>query len=82
MEVLMSVKSYVLINVNSREIKNALTKLRASKKILSAEAVTGPYDIVVVVEAENMDLLGKVVTNNILKVSGIERSLTCIVLNT
>lgn len=42
-----------------------------------AEDVTGPYDVIVRAEAENVDDLGKLVVAQIQGVPGITRTLTC-----
>ena len=42
-----------------------------------AEDVTGPYDVIVRAEAENVDDLGKLVVAQIQGVCGITRTLTC-----
>lgn len=45
--------------------------------VISAEDVTGPYDVIVKAEAANMDDLGKLVVAKIQTVEGITRTLTC-----
>jgi uncharacterized protein with GYD domain len=45
--------------------------------VISSEAVTGPYDVVVFVEAEDVDALGQLVITSIQPVEGIVRTLTC-----
>ena len=42
-----------------------------------AEDVTGPYDVIVRAEAQNVDELGKLVVAKIQGVEGITRTLTC-----
>ena len=76
----MALKAYVLINLGSKNITEILAALRAAEGVESAKAVTGPYDIVVTVEAKDIDAMGDLVTKNILSIDGIERTLTCIVL--
>jgi DNA-binding Lrp family transcriptional regulator len=70
----------VLISTTAKEAKTALQKLRDAKTIRSAEAITGPYDIVAVVEAEDVDALGRLVTQEIHSIEGVERTLSCIVM--
>ena len=43
----------------------------------SAEGVTGPYDVIVLTEARNIDELGRLVVVGIQAVRGINRTLTC-----
>ena len=45
--------------------------------VLSAEYVTGPYDVVVRIGADSMDELQKSVVPNVQQVAGITRTLTC-----
>ena len=45
--------------------------------MISTEAVTGPYDVVVFVEATDVDALGQLVVTSIQTVDGIVRTLTC-----
>jgi DNA-binding Lrp family transcriptional regulator len=77
----MSVKAYIFINLSGKNLKQVLTKLRASNNLYSAEATTGPYDIITTAEAEDIDALGELITQEILGIEGIERTLTCFVLH-
>jgi len=45
--------------------------------VQQAEDVTGPYDVIVRVEARNLDELGKLVVARVQAVDGITRTLTC-----
>ena len=45
--------------------------------IVSADDVTGPYDIIVLAEAPGMDELGREVISAIQQIGGITRTLTC-----
>jgi len=46
--------------------------------VLSAEGVTGPYDVIVRVEASDLDELGRRVATGVHGVEGITRTITCI----
>jgi DNA-binding Lrp family transcriptional regulator len=45
--------------------------------VQQAQAVTGPYDVIVRAEARNLDELGKLVVSRLQAVDGITRTLTC-----
>jgi DNA-binding Lrp family transcriptional regulator len=45
--------------------------------VMQADDVTGPYDVIVRAEADNVDDLGKMVVAQIQGISGITRTLTC-----
>jgi DNA-binding Lrp family transcriptional regulator len=49
--------------------------------VISAESVTGPYDVIVMVEAEDIDAVGRLVVTAIQSVEGVVRTLTCPVVN-
>ena len=75
------VEAYVLIQVQvgrSAEVADAVGKIPG---IRFAEVVTGPYDIVVRVEATEIDGLGRLVVAKLQAVAGVTRTLTCPVVN-
>ena len=49
--------------------------------VLSAEYVTGPYDVVVRVGAHSLDELRAGVVHNVQQVVGVTRTLTCPIAN-
>lgn len=52
-------------------------QLAALPGVLSAEYVTGPYDVIVRVGADTLDDLKATVVPNVQQVTGITRTLTC-----
>lgn len=70
------VKAYVLIQaeVNAAQVAGEIGRLDG---VETAEDVSGPYDVIVRVSADNMDELGKLVVGKIQAVEGITRTLTC-----
>ena len=74
----MAVKAYVLMNLVTSDLPNTMKQLKAVKGVKNANAVIGPYDCIAQLEAENMELLGKIVVDKILKVDGVAKTLTCV----
>ena len=74
----MAVKAYVLMNLTATSLSETLKEVRDIKGIKFADAVTGPYDAVIQVEASNMDELGRLITTKLLKVKGVSKTLTCV----
>ena len=70
------VKAYILIQtaVNAAHVAS---EIRNIKGVEAADDVSGPYDVIVRVSAEDMDALGRLVVANIQAVEGITRTLTC-----
>lgn len=70
------VEAYVLVQtaVNAAHVAR---DIRPVDGIVTAEDVSGPYDVIVRVKAGDMDELGKMVVSKIQKIEGITRTLTC-----
>ena len=71
-------KAFVLIETavgRNKEIVAALSQLEGVK---SADTVTGPYDIIAVIEGGNLNDVGDLVTGKIQPRAGIIRTVTCL----
>ena len=72
----MATKAYVLIETAVGKTKDVLGSLRQVNGVKEADAVTGEYDVVAVVEAENLNSIGELVTGKIHTIVGIQRTTT------
>jgi len=71
-------KAFILIETmvgRTREIADTMNKIEGVK---SVDLVTGPYDIIAVVEAETLNQIGDIVTQVIHPIGGISRTVTCL----
>jgi DNA-binding Lrp family transcriptional regulator len=71
------VHAYILVQTEvgkAAEVAGHISKIMG---VMQADDVTGPYDVIVRAEADNVDDLGKMVVAQIQGVSGITRTLTC-----
>ena len=78
----MSTKAYILIETSvgkSRDVSNALKTLSGVEIV---DPVTGPYDIIAVVGAQDLNAVGDLVTSNIHTIDGITRTVTCLSVST
>jgi DNA-binding Lrp family transcriptional regulator len=71
------VHAYILIQTEVGQAAAVAAKISEITGVTTAEDVTGPYDVIVRAEAENVDLLGQLVVARIQNVDGITRTLTC-----
>lgn len=71
------VQAYVLIQTDSGSASNVAKEILKLEGVSVAEAVTGPYDVIVTAEAADVDALGHLVVTQIQPVTGIVRTLTC-----
>lgn len=71
-------KAYVLIKTEMAMTAEALTLIRKAKGVVGAEVTFGPYDMVVQIEAENLEAIAKTIVWEIRTVPGIVDTMTCI----
>jgi len=77
----MAVNAYVLIQTEVGKADRVTQAVRAITGVVTADDVTGPYDVIVRTEAPSLDDLGKMVVSQIQGVEGITRTFTCPVVN-
>lgn len=71
------VQAYILVQTEVGKAAEVALRIRSIPGVTLAEDVTGPYDVIVRAESENVDDLGRMVVAQIQGVSGITRTLTC-----
>jgi DNA-binding Lrp family transcriptional regulator len=74
----MATRAYLLVETAVGKTRDVAITLRNLENIESVDVVTGPYDIIAVVSAEDMSVVGNVVTDNIHTVTGVVRTVTCV----
>jgi DNA-binding Lrp family transcriptional regulator len=77
----LGVSAYVLIQTEVGKAAQVAAEVRRIDGVVSAEDVTGPYDVIVRSEANSVDELGKMVVSRVQLIDGITRTLTCPVVN-
>jgi DNA-binding Lrp family transcriptional regulator len=74
----MAAKAFVLIETAVGRSKEVVTTLRKLEGVNSVDTVTGPYDIIAIVERETLNDIGDLVTGKIHPIAGISRTVTCL----
>ncbi len=69
--------AYVLIQTEVGKAQEVAREVRTISGVMEAENVTGPYDVLIKIEASDVDRLGKMVVTEIQMLRGITRTLTC-----
>jgi DNA-binding Lrp family transcriptional regulator len=77
----MSVNAFVLIQTEVGKAAMVARAVVALDGVVTAEGVTGPYDVIVRAEADTVDELGRMVVGRIQLIDGITRTVTCPVVN-
>lgn len=75
----MAVLAYILIRTYAGKAKSVAEQLSKISGCRNVCTVTGRYDIIMMLEAESLEALGKLVVETLHKVEGIERTETAIV---
>ena len=71
------VEAFMLIQTDVGRAEVVAKQLAELAGVLSAEYVTGPYDVVVRIGADTMSDLQDTVVPSVQQVAGITRTLTC-----
>ena len=74
----MAAKAFVLIETEVGKTKDVVVALQKLKGVMSVDTVTGPYDIIAIVEAETLNQIGDIITQIIHPIGGISRTVTCL----
>jgi len=75
------VQAYILIQTEVGKARDVAMAIVDVPGVVRVDAVTGPYDVVVLTEASSVDDLGKMIVSKVQLVPGITRTLTCSVVN-
>ena len=73
----MTTKAYILIETAVGKTREVAGALRQVNGMLSVDVVTGPYDIIALLEAKDITSIGDLVTDRV-HFSGVVRTVTCI----
>jgi DNA-binding Lrp family transcriptional regulator len=71
------VHAYILVQTEVGRAADVAREIGGIAGVSSAEDVTGPYDVIVRAEADDVDNLGRLVVAKVQAVPGITRTLTC-----
>lgn len=78
----MAVRGYVLIEAEVGKAKAVGEAVRAvshkDARVVAVDTVTGPFDVIVQIEADDLDKLGNAITDGIQRVEGVQRTTTCL----
>ncbi|MEO3779150.1 Lrp/AsnC ligand binding domain-containing protein [Micromonospora sp. B11E3] len=75
------VQAYILIQTEVGRARDVAGLIADLAGVVRVDAVTGPYDVVVLTEANTVDELGRLIVSKVQMVPGITRTLTCSVVH-
>ncbi|MGH2572999.1 MAG: Lrp/AsnC family transcriptional regulator [Actinomycetota bacterium] len=71
------VSGYVLIQTRVGRAHEVADEIARLSGVISADGVTGPYDVIARAEARSLDDLSRLVVLRMQEVDGVTRTLTC-----
>lgn len=77
----MATKSFVLFEVEVGKARDVATAIQKVSGVQSVDQVTGPYDIIVVLEGQDLNAVGDLLHNKIHPIPGIIRTVTCLAIS-
>ncbi len=60
--------------------KNLVDRLSDQQAVADIDRVTGPYDVIAILEASTLDEISNIVTSDVHSLSGVVRTTTCVCL--
>ncbi|MDD3643089.1 MAG: Lrp/AsnC ligand binding domain-containing protein [Candidatus Krumholzibacteria bacterium] len=73
----MRARAFVLINLAAGASQRVLAELRKMSFVAEVHAVSGPYDMIAVVDGASFNEIGAFVIGKIQAVPGIQKTITC-----
>ncbi len=74
----MAAKAYILIETQVGKSPDVAAALRALPGVPSADIITGDFDIIALVEAQDMVSMADLVTGQVQSIPGVTRTITCV----
>jgi DNA-binding Lrp family transcriptional regulator len=79
----MATRAYILIEAavgKAKPVAEGVSGMSsANARVITADSVTGPYDVIALLEADDLDHLATAITDDIQQVDGVQRTTTCLV---
>ena len=76
----MTAKAYVLMEIQGGKTKQVVEAIRKLQRVVSVDAVTGPYDAIAIIQGESLNDIGELIVSELHPVNGISRTVTCLAL--
>ena len=71
-------RAFLLIETQVGKTKDVVSGLSGVDGVASVDMVTGPYDVIVVLEASDLSSVGDIVTSSVHAIDGVGRTVTCL----
>jgi DNA-binding Lrp family transcriptional regulator len=80
-EFVMPISAYVFIECTAGAAREVAEEVRRISGVQRSNATTGPYDVIALVEASDVNLLGDFIVTKIQNISGVLRTQTNVIVD-
>ena len=77
----MAISAYVFIECTAGAAREVAREVSKIKGVIRANATTGPYDVIALVEASDMNVMGDFIVTKIQSLPGVLRTQTNVVVD-
>lgn len=74
----MTARAYILIEIQVGKSPDVAAALQALSGVPSVDIITGDFDIIALVEAQDMVSMADLVTGLVQSIPGVTRTITCV----
>ena len=77
----MTIRAFILIQTEGGKAREVVSALEQLEDVRSADPVTGPYDVITILEGESLVDIGDSINNKIESIPHISKVVSCVSLN-
>ena len=74
----MTTKAFILIETQVGRVKEVTAELRWLPGVVTCDVITGPFDVIALIESDDMASVADLVTGQVQGVHGVIRTITCV----
>ena len=74
----MATKAFILVETAVGKTRDVANSLKEVGGMQSVDVVTGPYDVIAVIDAPDINTMGTLVTEKLHTITGVVRTVTCV----
>jgi DNA-binding Lrp family transcriptional regulator len=72
------VRAYVLITATAGKALEVVSGLDGQDGVIQADAITGEYDVIAQVQADDIAAIGRLIVERVQGASGVLKTITCL----
>jgi DNA-binding Lrp family transcriptional regulator len=72
------VRAYILISASAGKAMDVASHLKGQRGVIQADAITGEYDVIAQVEADDIAGIGSLIVEKVQRLDGVFKTITCL----